>query len=137
MKMKNRQQGISFIFMLVLIGLFGYAIYIGIKLLPEYMEFHSIKSSIDGVAAELKTRNLNKKQAQDLLVRRLNTNYVNLRDLKPNTTGCSASKKDSFHFKRTQKNVEIGINYEKRIPMVANVDAVLDFNYVNKVPLPE
>ncbi len=133
MKTMNRQTGISIIFMLILIGLFGYAIFIGIKLVPAYLEFHSIKSSIDGLAGEMKVRKINKKQAIDLLNRRLNTNYVNVEELMPSRKGCTISKKDIFHFKRSKKEVEIGIHYEKRIPMIANVDVALDFDYVNKV----
>ena len=135
MKSINRQAGISFIVMLVLVGLFGYAIYIGIKLAPVYMEYFSIKSSIDGLAEEMKARKINKKQALDLLDRRLDTNYVSLRQLKPSRDGCVVSKKDVFHFKRTKKDTEVGIHYEKRIPLVANVDALLNFEYVNKVPI--
>ena len=135
MKSINRQSGISFVFMLVLIGLFGYAIFIGIKLAPVYMEFYSIRSSIDGLAAEMKTRNMNRKQAIDLLDRRLTTNYVSVGELKPPCIGCEQGKKDVFHFKRTKKETEIGIHYEKRVPMVANVTAALEFDYVTKVPL--
>ena len=135
MKSINRQAGISFVFMLILIGLFGYAIFIGIKLAPVYMEFYSIKSSIDGLAAEMKTRNLNKKQALDLLDRRLNTNYVSVGELKPSCVGGVSAKKDVFHFKRNKKETELGIHYEKRVPMIANVTAALDFEYLTKVPL--
>lgn len=135
MKSIKRQAGISFFFMLVLVGLFGYAIFIGIKLAPAYMEYYSIKSSIDGLAAEMKTRNINKKQAIDLLDRRLNTNYVSVGELKPICIGNASLKKDVFHYKKTKKEVELGIHYEKRIPMVANVTTALDFNYVTKVPL--
>ena len=135
MKSIKRQAGISFFFMLVLVGLFGYAIFIGIKLAPVYMEYFSIKSSIDGLAMEMKTRNINKKQAIDLLDRRLNTNYVSISDLKPSCIGGVSAKKDVIHYKRTKKEVELGIHYEKRVPMIANVTAALDFNYVTKVPI--
>ena len=135
MKSINRQSGISFIFMLILIGLFGYAIFIGIKLAPVYMQFFSIKASIDGLATEMKTRNINKKQALDLLDRRLTTNYVSVGELKPVCIGNKSQKNDVFHFKRTKKETELGIHYEKRVPMIANVTAALEFNYVTKVPI--
>ena len=135
MKSINRQSGISFVFMLILIGLFGYAIFIGIKLAPVYMEFYSIKASVDGLAAEMKTRNINKKQALDLLDRRLSTNYVSVHELKPSCVGGVSAKKDVFHYKRTKKEIELGVRYEKRVPMIANVTAALDFDYITKVPL--
>ena len=135
MKSINRQSGISFIFMLIIIGLFGYAIFIGIKLAPVYMEFYSIKASVDGLASEMKSRNINKKQALDLLDRRLSTNYVSVSKLKPVCVGNQLSKQDVFHYKRTKKEIELGVHYEKRVPMIANVTAALNFDYVTKVPL--
>lgn len=136
MKSIKRQVGISFFFMLVLVGLFGYAIFIGIKLTPVYMEYFSIKSSIDGLAEEMKSRNINKGQALDLLNRRLNTNYVSVGELKPDIVDCKAkSKNEVFHYNRTKKEIELGIHYAKRVPMVANVTALLKFDYVTTVPL--
>ncbi len=135
MKSINRQAGISFIVMLVLVGLFGYAIYIGIKLAPVYMEYFSIKSSIDSLADEMKTRNINKNQAKSLLSKRLDANYIRFEELKPSRDACDISKKDIFQFKRTKKDIVIGISYEKRVPMVANVDALLNFEHVKSVPI--
>ena len=137
MKSINRQSGMSFVFMLILIGLFGYAIYIGIKLAPVYMEYLNIKASVDGLAGEMKNRKLNKAQALDLLDRRLSTNYVSVGDLKPSRDGCAVGKKDVFHFKKVKKEIELGVSYEKRIPMVANVDALVNFDYITTVPIPQ
>lgn len=137
MKSINRQSGMSFLFMLILIGLFGYAIYIGIKLAPVYMEFLSIKASVDGLAEEMKSRKLNKNQALDLLDRRLSTNYVAVGDLKPSRDGCTVGKKDVFHFEKVKKEIELGVSYEKRIPMIANVDALVSFDYITTVPIPQ
>ena len=135
MKSINRQAGISFIVMLVLVGLFGYAIYIGIKLAPVYMEYFTIKSSIDGLAEEMKTRNINKNQAKVLLLKRLDSNYIHLSSFKPRRDGCEKSGKEAYIYKKTKKDILIGIGYEKRVPIIANVDALLNFEYVSSVPI--
>ena len=134
MKSNKHQTGMSMLVMIVIIGLFGYAIFIGIKVTPVYMEFYSIRSIVDGLADEMKVRPMNKNQYLDLLIRRLNINYVEVRDLKPSRDGCEKTKKkEVFVFKKEKKKIVIGLDYEKRIPMVANIDFLLQFNYLNEV----
>ena len=134
MKLAKRQTGISFFFMLILIGLFGYAIYIGIKLTPEYMEFLSVKSSVNSLAEEMQSRAITKKQAKTLLDNRLNVNYINLRELSKTPEGFGDVKAEAFHYKRNKLDTEIGIKYKKFVPMIANATVVLDFDYVTNVP---
>ena len=134
MKLAKRQTGISFFFMLILIGLFGYAIYIGIKLAPEYMEFLSVKSSVDSLAEEMKSRAITKKQAQSLLDNRLNVNYISLGELSMVPEGFGDAKAEAFYYKRNKLDTEVGIKYKKFVPMIANATVVLDFDYVANVP---
>ena len=133
MKLNKQQAGMSTIVLIVIIGLFGYAIFMGIKIAPVYMEYFSIKSAVDGLADEMKSRKMSKAQYMDLMRRRLDINYVNVNELKPSRDGCAKTKKDVFHYKAAKKAVELGVNYEKRVPMVANIDFLLSFDYVRTV----
>lgn len=135
MNSSKHQSGMSLIMLIVIIGLFGYAVYVGIKLIPEYMEFHSISSAVDSLGDEMKTRQISKNQYMDFLDRRLNINYVNMYELKPSRDGCSKNKKEVFTYKREKKEIILGINYEKRIPMLANVDFLLSFDHEKSVAL--
>ena len=133
MKLTNKQTGLSTIVLIVIVGLFAYAIFIGLKITPVYMEYFSIKSTVDGLADEMKTRQMSKAQFMDLMEKRLDINYISIRDLKPSRDGCDKTKKDAFHFKTVKKNTEIGVNYEKRIPLIANIDFLLSFDYLRTV----
>jgi len=132
-KLTNKQTGLSTIVLIVIVGLFAYAIFIGLKITPVYMEYFSIKSTVDGLADEMKTRQMSKAQFMDLMEKRLDINYISIRDLKPSRDGCDKTKKDAFHFKTVKKNTEIGVNYEKRIPLIANIDFLLSFDYLRTV----
>ena len=133
MKLTNKQTGMSTIILIVIIGLFGYAIFMGLKITPVYMEYFSIRSAVDGLADEMQTRQMSKAQYMDLMRRRLDINYVNIDGLTPSRDGCEKSKKDPFHFKTVKKNTEVGVNYEKRIPMIANIDFLISFDYIRTV----
>ncbi len=135
MNSSKHQSGMSLIMLIVIIGLFGYAVYIGIKLVPEYLEFHSVRSAVDSLGDEMKTRQISKSQYIDLLSRRLNINYVELYDLKPSRDGCDKSKKDVFTYKRGKKDIVLGVSYEKRVPMIANIDFLLNFEHARSVAI--
>ncbi len=137
MKLTKNQTGMSTIVLIVIIGLFGYAIFIGLKITPVYMEYFSVKSAVDGLAEEMKTRQMSKAQYMDLMRRRLDINYVNIDGLTPSRDGCDKTKKDAFHFKEVKKSTEVGVNYEKRIPMLVNIDFLISFNYIRTINSPQ
>ncbi len=127
----------STIMLIVIVGLFGYAIFIGLKITPVYMEYFSIRSAVDGLAEEMKTRQISKAQYMDLMRRRLDINYVNIDGLTPSRDGCEKSKKDVFLFKTVKKSTEFGVDYEKRIKMLANIDFLISFNYLRSINSPK
>ena len=135
MNSSKHQSGMSLIILLVIIGLFGYAVYVGIKLVPEYLEFHSIRTAVNSLGDEMRTRSISKNQYLDLLERRLNVNYVDMFKLEPSRDGCDKSKKEVFTYKRGKKDILLGVNYEKRIPMLANVDFLLSFGHERSVAI--
>ena len=135
MNSSKHQSGMSLIVLLVIIGLFGYAVYVGIKLVPEYLEFHSIRTAVNSLGDEMRTRSISKNQYLDLLERRLNVNYVDMFKLEPSRDGCDKSKKEVFTYKRGKKDILLGVNYEKRIPMLANVDFLLSFGHERSVAI--
>ena len=137
MKLTKNQTGMSTILLIVVIGLFGYAIFVGLKITPVYMEYFSIKSAVDGLAEEMKTRQISKAQYMDLMRRRLDINYVNFDALTPSRDGCDKSKKEVFHFKTVKKSTEFGVDYEKRITMLANIDFLISFDYIRTIDSPK
>jgi DNA phosphorothioation-dependent restriction protein DptG len=134
MKLGNSQRGRSIILMIIIFGLFGYAIFVGIKLAPEYMQFYTLKSSVDEMAKEMESRSISKAQYETLMMRRMDVNYVSVKDLKLSNNGCPCAKGSVFVYNKSRSGTEVGISYQKRVPLIANVDAVLMFEHIVKVP---
>lgn len=130
MKLAKQQAGLSTIMLILIVGLFGYSIYVGLKVVPVYMEYFSIKSAVDGLADEMKTRQMSKSQFLELLRRRLDINYIDISRLTPSRDGCDKYKRDVFHYKTTKKGTEVGVNYEERVHLFANVDFLLTFDHL-------
>ncbi len=133
MKLNKNQKGMSTIVLIVIIGFFGYLIFVGLKITPVYMEYFSIKSAVDGLADKMKTKQISKAQYMELMRKRLNINYVNIKELEPSRDGCDKSKKETFHYKTVKKSTEVGVNYEKRIPMMGNIDFLISFDYIRTI----
>lgn len=46
-----------------------------------------------------------------------------------------STKRDVLHYEKMEKDIKLGISYEKRIPMIANIDFLLGFDYTRTVAL--
>lgn len=136
MRSMNKQDGASFLFTLIIVGILGYSVYIGLKLFPVYMEYQSVVSSLDALADEMKTKKLTKRQAWSLMTRKFDVNYIDPSTFKPIATDARSKKNEVFIFETKKKSTRVGMVYEKRIPLIANISAVVEFDYVNEVEKP-
>ncbi len=113
--MKIRQQrGMSIIGFILILSLAIFVSYIGMKIVPIYMEYYSVVSALNGVASE---RGSAKLSPYDIKVRVLNRLYVSY----------SANVKES-HIKIVRGNgVHLIVAYEVRTPVMGNLDVIAKF----------
>lgn len=110
----DRQQGMTLIGFLLLLGAALFVAYIGMKLVPIYINHYNIVSAMKGVAEEPGASNMSERRLRDLMQRRLSVNYVRT-------------------FNASQLRIEKGtrtelvIEYEVREPLIGNIDAVVSF----------
>ncbi len=135
MKLIKNQKGMPTIVLIIVVGFFAYSIFLGIKITPVYLEYLTIKSSVDALAEEMKTRQITKSQFMSLMAKRMDLNYVSVKDLVPRRDGCEKTTKEVFLFQRGKKEYEIGASYEKRIPIIANIDFLLNFEHKKAIPI--
>lgn len=136
MGLKKQQTGMSFIAMILLVGIIAYTGFVALKLVPEYLEFQAVKSSVDSLAAEMEARPINKSQALNLLKRKLVTGYVEFDELLQPSADCllpKSKRQEVFQYKRDKKDIELILRYEKRIKLFANIQVLLNFDYAKKV----
>ncbi|UOG91668.1 MAG: DUF4845 domain-containing protein [Candidatus Thiothrix sulfatifontis] len=115
----RKQQGATFLTWVAGVGLVIFAFITGVKLIPLYMEFYTVRSLVDRVAQESSS----KSSLQQ--IRRKVDDYTNVNGLN------SLSSKDfqvvAVEGKNNVKALEI--YYEIRKPWVGNIDFLLSFNY--------
>ena len=119
--MKNRQSGITLIGFLLLLIVLGFFAYMGMKLVPSYIEFFGVKKAMTQLASDGSSGDIN--DIRRKLAFKMNFQYVDDSTIQP---------KDITLDRRDNASV-LTISYEKRVHFLYNIDFLLHFE--NAVPL--
>jgi hypothetical protein len=109
--MKRAQQGMTLIGFILVLAVAGVFIYMGMKLIPMYSEYYSVKQAMDGLAQE-GAGAYDAAKVKDLFFRRLYTSYSE--NVKPENV--KLVRKDSGWL--------MTVSYEVRRPLISNIDVV-------------
>ena len=134
-KLNKHQAGRSLIAMVAIIGLVGYTAYIALRIMPVYTEFFSVRATVESLAEEMKSQRIDKAKYMDFLRKRLDMNYIDMSALTPRRDGCEKTKPSVFTYHRGRENIDLTLSYEVRVPIIANIDALLNFDYATSVPV--
>ena len=135
MKLNKHQAGRSLIAMVAIIGLVGYTAYIALRIMPVYTQFFSVRATVESLAEEMKSQQIDKAKYMDFLRKRLDMNYIDMNALTPRRDGCEKTKPGVFTYHRGRENIDLALSYEVRVPIIANMDALLNFDYATSVPV--
>lgn len=114
--MKRTQRGMTLIGFILVLAVVGVFIYMGMKLIPMYSEFYSVKQSLKSISEEPGITKQDPARIKDLFFRRLYINYsenVKSRDVK---------------IVRKEAGYVMTVQYEVRKPLIANIDVVGRFD---------
>jgi hypothetical protein len=112
----KKQNGLTLIGFIIVLGFVIFISYIGMKIAPIYMEYYGVVSAMNGVAKERGSANLS---PYDIRVRVLNRLYVSY----------SADNVKEKNIKLVRRNgVHLRIAYEVRKPVIGNLDVIATFD---------
>ena len=111
-----KQRGATFVFWVFFLALIGFLFMLGIKLFPVYYKGFTTEKIIEDIAIEMQGKKPSKKQLWQSIDKRININSV------------YGVNKEHFVFKRNKDSIEFGLDYEVRIPVIANLDAIANFD---------
>jgi Tfp pilus assembly protein PilE len=116
--MRRNQSGMTLISFVIVASVVGFFLFIVMKLFPMYQEFFAVKSAMKGLAAEAGIANEQPAQIKEKFFKRLYISYSE--NVKPQ------------HVKIENKGSGQGqvmyVNYEVRVPLMYNLDAVGKFS---------
>lgn len=113
MQALKRQNGMTAIGWLIVLGLIGFFVLLTLRMLPSYLEYYKIVSSLDSLVNET---GLDSPAAiRRLLDRRFNISYVDV--IQPT----------DVIIKPVGSNFQVIADYESRKHIFSNVDVVMSF----------
>ena len=110
--MRRKQSGITLIGFILVLAMVGVFAYMGMKLIPMYSEYYSVKQALQGLANEPGITTKDPAKVKDLFFRRLYISYSD--NVKP----------QHVKLERKGSNYLMTVKYEIRRPLIANLDVV-------------
>ena len=120
MRFKNRQRGISFLGLITLVGILGFAAVIGLKLIPIYMESWKIDGIMDAVISDPDVNTQTRQEVIDSLLKRLDIDAVEAVNY--------GNWRDSLTVTKRKNNTTIEVFYRVETPLIGNLILVAEFD---------
>jgi hypothetical protein len=109
------QQGLTPVATLGILILVAFAIFLLFKMVPVYLEYFSVASSVNSLKDVPDLSRKNKDEVRELLKRRLEINDV------------TRVKPENIKVTRSGSETTIDVHYEVRIPLLGNIDLIFTF----------
>ncbi len=119
--MRHRQRGMTFLGLLCVMALVGVVVYAGIRLVPVYINFMKVSSTMQSVASEFKGGG-----ADELSLRRSLEKHWGIEDIS------TVSYKD-IEIKKSDNGLIMHVDYDDVVPYISNVSLSVSFDKTVKV----
>ena len=116
MRFRSRQKGMGVGGWLLMILIIGGGVSIGLKLVPVYMDHNTMNNVLTKMASEDGHGSKLKDHIRDEIRKRFRVN--NIRDF---------NLRDNLRIERDAEGTTVVLDYQTRVPLVANVELVATF----------
>lgn len=121
--MKQSQRGMTMLGFLITLCVVIFFAYIAMTIVPMYIEFYSVKQALKGLASDSELANAPKDKIRQMYLRRLEMSYAD-----------HVKKMDALKFDSTDGGLKMIVDYERREPLMANLDVVAKFHAEQVLP---
>jgi hypothetical protein len=116
----RQQTGMTPMATFVIIIIVGFGVYLALKIVPLYLEYFNVASSINSLQDDPDLRMKSPSQVRDLIRKRFEVNDV--KRVKP----------QDVKITKSGGGVVVIVQYEARVSIVANIDLVASFHKRNE-----
>ena len=114
--MKRTQGGMTMLGFLITLSVVILFLFCGMKIVPMYIEYYSVKKALASIANEQSASATSKDAIRALFARHLKIDYVKI--IKP----------DMLKIEATDSGFNLTVDYERREELIANLDVVGRFH---------
>jgi len=112
----KRQQGLTLISLIFILGLIGFFVLLTLKIVPIYMDHGKVKSALAALKETPNVQTLSESEIRASLAKRFNMNYVY--DVTP----------DEIKIVRHGDYLKVDIEYETVVKIAGNLSVLAEFN---------
>jgi hypothetical protein len=112
----KRQQGLTLISLVFILGLIGFFVMLTLKIVPIYLDHGKVKSALEALKATPELQTKSEYEIRDSLSKRFSINYVY--DVKP----------ENIKVIKHGNYVKVDIEYETVVKLVSNLSALAEFH---------
>jgi hypothetical protein len=120
MSFRNKQRGLGFLGLIVLVGVLGFTAVIGLKLFPVYMDSWKIDSVMNAVISEPGINDQSRQEVIESMLKRLDIDAVD--SLNYSNHG------DRLSIVKRKNSVTINVSYEITTPLLGNLSLLAQFD---------
>ena len=120
MSFRNRQRGLSFLGLITLVGVLGFAVVIGLKLIPIYMESWKIDGIMDAVISEAGIDKQSRQEITNAMLKRLDIDAVDSVSYR--------NHKEHMTITKRKNSMTINVFYTIETPLIGNLTLLATFD---------
>ena len=113
--MKRTQGGMTMLGFLITLSVVILFLFCGMKIVPMYIEYYSVKKALASIANEQDTSSATKDKIRAMFARHITIDYVKI--IKP----------EMLQIQTTDSGFNLVVDYERREELIANLDVVAKF----------
>ncbi|HEC05486.1 MAG TPA: DUF4845 domain-containing protein [Thiolapillus brandeum] len=114
--LKKPQQGMSITSWIMAIAIVLFFVLLGVRMVPSYLEFHSMSKILESIKEDPQYRKVAPKQLRKIFNRRIDINGIYDFDQK------------NLKIDRSKGKTSMILDYEVRKPVAGNVEVVMSFH---------
>ncbi len=115
LKTPKLQRGMTGISIMMILALAGFVLAMAFKLFPFYLEGFKVSSTLKGLASDSRVEGASDREVKELILKKLQIDDVD------------TVTSDHIKIESSGKKRIVSIEYEARVHMVGNLDAVVVF----------
>jgi hypothetical protein len=112
----KRQQGLTLISIIFILGLIGFFTLLTLKIVPIYLDHGKVKSALEALKATPDVQTKTEAEIRESLSKRFLINYV------------YDVKQENITIVRHGNYLKVSIDYETVVPLAGNLSALAEFN---------
>ena len=112
----NKQSGMTFIGLVLVIAAVVFLATIGMKVVPAYIEFSGVKKAIQRIASDGNFNAMSKKEIANAFDKAASASYI------------TVIKGSDLVVEKSESGNVVKAEYQVTLPIVANASVLLDFN---------